>query len=44
MEQRFTFNVAVIRTYKDLLSLGATNSENFVFLRNPVKEGLQLVT
>lgn len=39
MEQKFTFNVPVIRTHKDLLSLGGTNSPNFVFLRDPVEEG-----
>jgi hypothetical protein len=39
MEKLFTFNVPVIRTHKDLLSLGGTNSENFVFLRNPIEEG-----
>ena len=40
MEQkRYTFNVPVIRTLKDLLSLGGTNSENFEFLRSPDREG-----
>ena len=37
-QQRFTFNVLVIRTFKYLLSLGGTNSKNFVFLEDPIKK------
>jgi|TARA_Y200000002_G_scaffold355786_1_gene337039 hypothetical protein len=38
-QQRYIFNPQVICRFKELLSLGGTNSENFEFLRNPVKEG-----
>ena len=36
-QQRFTFNVPVIRKFKYLLSLGGINSKNFVFLEDPIK-------
>ena len=39
MEQRYIFNPQVICRFKELLSLGGTNSKKFEFLRSPVKEG-----